>query len=510
MKRHYAVRHIASRYPHVPANDIEARLRYSTFVNFDRRYLYFEVPKAACTWMKTLIHRLEDLPPIPILDIDSGPEVRREMFIHSRDKFNMPSLLDFDDEQQQEVLHSPDFLRLAIVRNPYTRLESAWRDKVRLCAPGYAWLYHRIKGGLPEAGKPESFISLKEFVAAISETDVRVSNNHWRLQAEHTFSDAIEFNLIGNVESLDRVIPVFMRHADYALDRMPAPINTTVGFSDAFDEAVAQRIYALYRQDFTKFGYPEDSWPRTRQSSETSTVSETRFTNEILERNIILGQLYASRTELRKKLTISSDTASDARYRVYRQSGFETIFERFLSPIDGRLSHDEARHLYGLAKRAQAGCIVAIGSYRGRSTAALAFGTIAGAGLPVFAIDPHEPSIGADGRKCGPDDRGHFMRTMVELGLYHQVRLINLSSANLGKVWPLPVRLLWIDGGHRYRSVKRDFRCWRNKLSSDADIVFDAVTDPAAGPGRLVQELAENGRYRIVARIGATATLRAV
>jgi hypothetical protein len=58
--------------------------------------------------------------------------------------------------------------------------------------------------------------------------------------------------------------------------------------------------------------------------------------------------------------------------------------------------------------------------------------------------------------------------------------------------------------------VKRDFRCWRNKLSSDADIVFDAVTDPAAGPGRLVQELAENGRYRIVARIGATATLRAV
>jgi hypothetical protein len=96
----YAVRLVSELYPHVSPRDIRHRLWYCTFVNFERRYLYYEVPKADCTSMKTLIHSLEDLPPITTF-AGSLTEVRREMFIHSRDQFALKSLVDFEDDLQE-------------------------------------------------------------------------------------------------------------------------------------------------------------------------------------------------------------------------------------------------------------------------------------------------------------------------------------------------------------------------------------------------------------------------
>ncbi len=132
----YAVQHVLHHYPKLDPLRIERELRYSTFVSLERRYMYYEVPKAACSTMKTLLQKIEGLPPIqPFTGLNR--EVRRDMFIHERGLFKMASLLDFDSKVQEMILNSPEIFRFTIVRNPYTRLSSAWRDKVRLCAPGY-------------------------------------------------------------------------------------------------------------------------------------------------------------------------------------------------------------------------------------------------------------------------------------------------------------------------------------------------------------------------------------
>src|SRR5262249_55429073 len=150
-------------------------------VNLDRKYLYYEVPKAACTSMKLLIHSLEQLSPVkPFTGFDR--EVRRDMFIHSRQQFALKSLIDFDDQLQEYILTSADFLRFAIVRNPYTRLRSAWNDKILSCAPGFHYIYFQIKGRLPDGNDPHSFITFAEFVEAISKDDLLDCDSHWRLQ----------------------------------------------------------------------------------------------------------------------------------------------------------------------------------------------------------------------------------------------------------------------------------------------------------------------------------------
>lgn len=162
---------------------------------------------------------------------------------------------------------------------------------------------------------------------------------------------------------------------------------------------------------------------------------------------------------------------------------------RHFKRTQGMTSFEESSLLYELAKETKVGCIIEVGSYRGRSTVALGRGSLDGHRAPVYAIDPHEEFVGVLGGVFGPEDRAAFYRAMLDTGCYDVVRLINLSSEIVAPNWTKPVSLLWIDGDHSYEGVKRDFDCWSPHLTADATVVFDDSLDPTIGPYRLIQEM---------------------
>ena len=506
MSGSYAVQRVHEEHPNLKPEFIRQRLAYATFVNLERRYMYYEVPKAACTFIKLLIHSLEKLP--PITPGYAGPlEVRRDMFIHNRAQFKLKALPDFDDREQENILTSPDFLRFTVVRDPYARLQSAWKDKILTCAPGYRHYYLRIKGRLPDERDPRSFMKFPEFVEAIAKEDSTTWDQHWRIQVEHVFHDSMNFNLIGRSESLADAINIFLARAGFSSRPMPAPANTSIA-DVPYDQAVADRVYSLYEPDFVAYGYARDAWKGRAAASRPETVSESKFLGEVTERNIVLDHLYRQRAELTKRLRSLEPSPVAANLNANRTTPFSKLFKDIISPIKGWLAEEEAGYLYRMAQSVADGCIVEIGSYRGRSTAALGFGTNAGGRLPVFAVEPHEPFRGVFGGDFGPLDRGHFMQTMLTTGLYHQVRLINLSSEFLSDLWPLPVTLLFIDADHRYEAVKRDFERWRGKLAPTATVVFDDAANPSSGPGRLARELAAGGDFSIDETVGKLLSMR--
>lgn len=195
----------------------------------------------------------------------------------------------------------------------------------------------------------------------------------------------------------------------------------------------------------------------------------------------------------------SSEPLSDATREV-----LETCFER----TDGMLTFDECVLLYRLAREAPSGCIVEIGSYRGRSTTFLGRGSLDGARVPVYAVDPHKEFVGVLGGVFGPQDRTAFYRAMLDNGTSEIVSLINLSSECFSHAWKEPVSLLWIDGDHRYEGVKRDFECWRPHLEAGAVVAFDDATDPHLGPRMLIDELTATGWLAEIALVGKIVVLR--
>jgi Sulfotransferase family len=300
----YAVQRILDHYPYMKPPRVAVRLRYNTFVNLSKRYMYFGVPKAACTAMKWLLHRIEHQH--RAIGWAFG-ETRRDMFIHDRKNLALASLVDLDDRTQREVLESPDFFRMTIVRNPYTRLISTWQSKVILCEPSVHYIYNEIRGGLPQPGD-KAMISFHEFVEYLAtRCDLRLSNHHWRRQVDHTFFSALNFFFVGKVEDLSEALRRFQQHLG-RVDPLPfESSNTSVAFGQiGYDAPLAEMASSLYRQDFETFGYDPTVWPSAKEnqrgSSDTNGISEARYRDEIIERNIIISQLYIERSRLRRLL----------------------------------------------------------------------------------------------------------------------------------------------------------------------------------------------------------------
>jgi hypothetical protein len=292
----YAVQAVLQHFPSFEPGYIATHLRGSTYVSLSHRYLYFEVPKAACTSLKYLVFRLENCPPMPESEslhdfVDQADYVtRRDDIIHIRERFPVASLMDLDSESQREVLESSNFFRFAVVRNPYTRLVSAWRSKVLVCDPGFEDVYKKMRGELPGVTN-KSLISFREFVDFVERfEDLDLCNPHWRRQSTHLFLPAMNFNMIGKTERIDDVLYGLQQHV--GADAPPEfPSRNASGSSrdPLLNPDLADRVYSLYREDFDAFGYEKASWPREPCGS---TVSEEVFHDEIIERNLVISSLY--------------------------------------------------------------------------------------------------------------------------------------------------------------------------------------------------------------------------
>lgn len=116
--------------------------------------------------------------------------------------------------------------------------------------------------------------------------------------------------------------------------------------------------------------------------------------------------------------------------------------------IPGRTCGDQQpEFLYRLSSRAgKRGEIVEIGTFRGKSTIAIAFGQQETGGRPIVTIDPVEhPDLDDNLKLAGVDS---FVVRITE------------RSSTVAKRWTKPIELLWIDGDHSYIGVAIDLRSW--------------------------------------------------
>jgi MMP 1-O-methyltransferase len=163
--------------------------------------------------------------------------------------------------------------------------------------------------------------------------------------------------------------------------------------------------------------------------------------------------------------------------------------------IDGWLHHTEGDLLYRLAKNCtEKGVIVEIGSWKGKSTICLAFGSKEGKHIPVYAIDPHTGS--SEHRQMFGQvwTYDEFIANIRKNKLDDIVKPIVNTSVKAAETFYEPVELLFVDGAHEYEEVKKDFELWFPKIVSGGIIAFhDATCND--GPQRIVNEYVYNSNH---------------
>lgn len=194
---------------------------------------------------------------------------------------------------------------------------------------------------------------------------------------------------------------------------------------------------------------------------------------------------------------------------------FVQLAQRFAS-IEGWLGPADGYLLYRLARDGEgAGAIVEIGSWMGLSTAWLAAGSKAAGRETVHAVDVFDggPMLkDQDIIRTEGTTYHRFSENMETLGLFDHIEPVVAESAAAARQWTKgPIRLLFIDGDHRYPAVKQDFDLWTRHVVAGGYVVLDDAIDAYPGVLRLYREiLADTAHWQHQCRAGHTETFRKI
>lgn len=158
-----------------------------------------------------------------------------------------------------------------------------------------------------------------------------------------------------------------------------------------------------------------------------------------------------------------------------------TELQAALNEVDGWLYFEEAWALYETVIELPVGpvSIVEIGSWKGRSTIALALAVKARGNGRVYAIDPHTGEKDRTG--VGPPQTlKDFQANIARAGVAPLVEpLVVTSHEARPRFADRSVDFLFVDGSHQYLDVRRDIEDWEGALKDLAAVAFN---DPSA-PG---------------------------
>jgi Sulfotransferase family len=213
--------------------------------NIGRRYpfLYFEVPKVACSSIKRTLQLLE-----------ATSEIGAPSNIH--DKKNSPLIGPLSSGLTYEQLFtSSNLIRFAFVRNPYSRILSCYLEKI--VSDEMERRHHQKLLGFMQT-EP---VTLLEFLQAVDKMSDRNREIHWKSQAGLIKDITIQYHYIGRFEQLERDF----RHALTKIGVQPEAIlletithhatNAQSKLKEFFGATEMALVQKIYETDFRRYNY---------------------------------------------------------------------------------------------------------------------------------------------------------------------------------------------------------------------------------------------------------------
>ncbi len=228
-----------------------------TIVMPGRRIVYVPNLKSGCTSLLWMLARLAGLSERRFQRSPLGA-VSRAMTIHTMSAWPQRyRWCELSTEEREAIASDDDWLRFTTLRDPSTRLWSAWQSKLLLREPGF----HSRFGEqdwfprLPE--KPQDVVDdFRAFVRALG-SSASPYDAHWAPQSD-VLASAPPLNHVGRLETMGATLAVLRQHVGPSWDSVAgADENKSLLRYDPglYDEETAEIVNAYYREDFSQFGY---------------------------------------------------------------------------------------------------------------------------------------------------------------------------------------------------------------------------------------------------------------
>jgi hypothetical protein len=239
-------------------------LQYCFNVIPERKLIYIEVPKAACTTIKRVLSRSH-----------YGVELPNPLDYHHRKKSKLMSPADIGLSRFEKLIRDPETLTFTVVRNPYARLLSCYRDKfanLRLSDRNNFLIEHLLESSyaqrLSEFDFRQDRLSFESFLGYACETAKSTPNGHWSLASRIIPDpDILNVRIIKLEELNQRIQPILDRlEASNAVRKsLFKPTNKSIGQHIVWPQERLTQICEAYAADFSRFGYRTDVLPASAQ-----------------------------------------------------------------------------------------------------------------------------------------------------------------------------------------------------------------------------------------------------
>lgn len=220
----------------------------NTNISLKNKYIYFATGKVANSTIKYILQTLE---------LDGTPFQIKN--IHDRLRSPLLSPFQLSDKQFLALLKDKSVTKFGFVRNPYTRLLSAYLDRV--CRPTVS--RRRL---LRETGKNKGDeISFVEFLEYVCQQADKMNDPHWRPQSSELLVGVAPLSYVGRFENfqadaqeiLCKIFPdrePFIKE-ETSIVRSPTSNKTATLLHQYFDGVDLDMVLKKYGKDFKNFDY---------------------------------------------------------------------------------------------------------------------------------------------------------------------------------------------------------------------------------------------------------------
>lgn len=213
---------------------------FRSIVLHSQKAIYTPIPKVACTSLKTTFLEILDLP----------KDVNRGQNIH---------IMPLPYVEKEELPRFKDYWKFAFVRNPYERLVSCYRSKIK---SDKNFENHNFKQGIHRQflkyGCFKANMTFSDFVHAVCEIPDENADSHFKSQHKFiaTNDDKFCVDFIGRFEKIEEDF-------EYVARKISAPsLNLSyINKSDRqeykkyYKSQLVQKVYERYSRDLELFGY---------------------------------------------------------------------------------------------------------------------------------------------------------------------------------------------------------------------------------------------------------------
>ena len=245
------------------------------FVDEKHKAVYCEVPKSACTSWKTFMANITG-------KVEPKDQKRLYQLVHDtkyHPKIGIKHLDSYTPAERKYILRT--YYKFLVVRNPYTRLLSAYNNKFKGEAVQSSWYHehvgtyivnrYRNHGKTVEKVKGDD-VSFKELVEMISNPNDhnphRYDDHFWRVQ-DSCYPCLVDYDYIAKVETMEhdseviikKLVPTVDLHLPF-LNKNDENLHKRDFVHAAYNtlpDALLTNLSAIYAEDMEVFGYEFDS-----------------------------------------------------------------------------------------------------------------------------------------------------------------------------------------------------------------------------------------------------------